>query len=54
LLPVDVRWVWSRLWSFQLQNLALWEANARDGLVVHDDGSFRDALIALEEEGRLD
>jgi hypothetical protein len=26
-------------------------AYAREGLVVHDDGSFRDALIALEEEG---
>jgi hypothetical protein len=29
-------------------------AYAREGLVVHDDRSFRDALIALEEEGRLD
>jgi len=29
-------------------------AYAREGLIVHDDGSFRDALIALEEEGRLD
>jgi hypothetical protein len=29
-------------------------ACAREGLVVHDDGSFRNALIALEEEGRLD
>jgi Nucleotidyltransferase domain len=29
-------------------------AYAREGLVAQDDGSFRDALVALEEEGRLD
>jgi len=27
---------------------------AREGLVAEDDGSFREALMTLEEEGLLD